>query len=307
MSNKNLPMYSEYAYRKPPKDNEFHFIINQVKYIEEFMAKGELAYDNDESATIELLARYYRNYKSLPKNECEELIYQYLNDYYIKTFGQEILNNCGKVVDAISNACSYRRYNTCHGYKPLRDFDGIWITQKEINTIKQLENIEEQELLFGVLCFTKMYDENNRRNMRKVNHLWYVENSVLRRCIGWKKGTVNKVEAMLADFYDRGLVSLIENRDKYELFIPNRQPIFSNQCCIVDDEGEGVVYLDNFDTLGLVWKKILGQKNIKQCVCGRYFETCSNRQKYCPKCGGNKPKKPISRLGKRPLRKHKKQ
>jgi hypothetical protein len=180
-------MFSEYAYRKAPTDLEFHFIINQVQYIEDLLANKKLAYDDELGATIDLLARYYRNYKGLSKEDASDAVYRIISQ----------VCDASWVCKVIDRACSKNRLAGGRAYMPLRDFNGIWITQKEIDIIQQLESLEEQELLFGVLCFTKMYDENNRRHNRKVNHLWYVDVSVLRRCIGWKKGTKEKLEHML--------------------------------------------------------------------------------------------------------------
>lgn len=287
---KNLLMLNGYEWRKAPSDIEFHFIINEVQYIEDVLSKGMLAYDDDLGATISLLARYYRNYKGLSKADCESKIYKYINDYYTKSLGFEIIPNVGSVLRAIERACSARRYKDNHGYKAIRDFDGIGVTQKEIDTIKQLESLEEQELLFGVLCFTKMYDETNRRQGRKINHLFYVESSVIRRCIGWKRGTTDKVNSMIGDFIDSGLLGFIENRDKYENVLGVRQPFVTKQCLIVDD-GEPVLFVDNFNTLGLTWQFILGNKKVKKCSCGRYFEARSNRQKSCSKCSPPRKRK----------------
>jgi hypothetical protein len=309
MSTKNLPLLNGYEWRKPPKDIEFHFVINQVKYVEDLIAKSELAYDNDYAATIELLARYYRNYKQLPKNECEKLIYKYLNDYNIKVFGHGIIGNCSLYEKTISAACSTRRYSNCHGYKPLRDFDGISITKKEIETIQHLDSLQEQEVLFGVLCFTKMYNEMNKQQGRKINNLYYMESNVLRRCIGWKRNQKEQLFKVTSDLIERGFIGFIENRDKYSFLCDNRQPICTYQCNIVDYDEEAVLFIDNFDTLGLTLQFILGNKKIKKCACGRYFHMKSNRQYKCPLCGGTSPiikeRKPYTRNGKRGMGKQK--
>ena len=268
MSNKHRPVFDEYAYRKAPSDLEFHFIINEVKYVEDLISNYKLAYDDDIEATIAILARYYRGYKKLPKADCETLILKHISNYYENVIGHEIMNDYSYIDKKINWACSARRYKNNHGYKAIRDFDGINITQKEIDTIKQLENIEEQELLFGILCFTKMYDETNRRRGRKINHLFYVESSVIRRCIGWKKGTVDKLVKKIGDLMDKGLLGYIENRDKYEPILGVRQPFITKKCLIVDEEGDSVLFIDNFDTLGLTWRYLIGDKSIKKCSCG---------------------------------------
>lgn len=307
MSGKHIPVLNGYEWRKPPKDIEWHYIINQVEYVEDMMQKGTLAYDESIDATIKLLAQYYRNYKKLPKSECEDIIAAYIVDYYVRIYGAEPLGLESTLLKAVKAACSNKKYKNCHGYKPLRDFDGVSVTAKEIDTIKQLQSLPEQELLFCILCFAKMYDETNRLHNRKVNHLYYVSGDVLRRCAGWKRGYEDKLSAAMTHLFDLGFVSNINNRDKYGFLAPNRQPILTYKCNIVDDDGEQVLFIDNFDTLSLTWQYILGDKHIKKCECGRYFKANSNSQKRCPLCGGPMPKehKPITRNGKHAMGKRK--
>lgn len=308
MGAKNTMILNGYEYSKPPKDVEWHYIINQVRYVEELIQNRELAYDCDMEQTIALLARYYRNYKQLTKEESEQLVYEHIRQWFIKELEREPLNEYTPIMKSISAACSTRRYKNCHGYKPLRDFDGISVTQKEIDTIKQLDSPQEQELLFGILCFTKMYDEMNRREGRKVNHLFYPEACVLRRCIGWKRVSEQQLQETMSQLMDCGYVGVIENRDKFQFLAQNRQPLYTKKCNIVDDEGEPILFVDNFDTLNLTWQFLLGNDKIKKCECGRYFQPKCNAQKKCPLCGNTstqaKPKKPKTRNGKREIRKH---
>lgn len=292
MSTKNLPLYNPYAFRKAPKDIEFHYIINQVKYIEDFISRGELAYDNDEEATISLLARYYRNYKGFEKYICEIIIYNYIEDYYKRLLGVEVIGDAGNLIGRISKACSMRRYRNNHSYKSLRDFDGVYITKNEMETIMKLSG-EEQEVLFACLCFTKMYNEHNRRQGRKINNLFYVSDSVLRRVLGWKRGTADKIHYIINNLAEKGYISHVINRDKYEDFRGTLQPMFTPQCLIVDDDSEQLLFIDNFDCLHLTLRFILGDKKVKKCECGRYFEADSNRRVKCHKCSPsrNRPKK----------------
>lgn len=270
MSTKNIHNISPHAYKTPPKDINFHFIINQVKYIEGLLANNKLAYDDDVVATINLLARYYRNYKGMNKPAAEDIIYEFISGIYDAPW----------LCLEIMKACSANPLTGGQAYKALRNVDGVWITQKEIETIKQQAE-EEQSLLFSILCFAKLFDAHNKNIGRDVKHLFYVEDSVLRRAAGFKKGT--KLDDLLHNLYNKGLIDFVENHDKYKGIKPNRQPTYSRQCCIVD-EGEPCFYVDNFDALHLTWRMILGDKKIGQCECGKYFEKNSNRQKKCKKC-----------------------
>jgi hypothetical protein len=281
---KNIPIIPEYAYRKAPKDIDWHFIINEVKYVEDFMSRLELAYDEDIPSTISLLARYYRNYKGFEKAVCDDLILDYIQRYYREKMDSELVGDFSYTLKKIQHATSLKHYSDNHGGKPLRDFDGIYITQEEIDKIWDLRSLEEQEVLFACLCFTKMYNETNRRQGRKINNLFYVSTPVLRRCIGWKKGTNDKLEETMKSLMDKGYLGFVENRDKYERIIGRtNQPFVTRQCKIVS-EGENVLFIDNFDTLGLAWQFISGNKTVKKCDCGRYFQVTSNRQKKCKKC-----------------------
>ena len=301
-------MYSQYAYRKAPTDLEYHYIINEVKYIEDVMDNLELAYDNDLKATINLMARYYRNYKGLEKGVSENHILEYIIRYYREKLDTELISGFTSVYKRIQHACSCQRFKDNQGYKPLRDFDGVSITQKEIDTIKELDTLEEQEVAFAILCFTKMYNETNRRQGRKINNLFYVDISVIRRCIGWKKGTKNEVALTMNKLKEKGLLDVIENRDKYgDAMCKTRQPFITNQCKFVDD-GEEVLFVDCFDTLNLTWQFILGKKTVKKCACGRYFDANSNRQKQCRKCNPKiSEKKPKKKTNKKSLRRMGKQ
>lgn len=287
---KSAPIISDYAWRKPPKDIEWHYVINQVKYVEELIDKVELAYDSDLDATIPLLARYYRNYKGFSKEKSENLVYEHIEKWFWKELDRPPMSECSVLLTRISHACSNRRYKNCHGYKPLRDFDGINVTVGEIETIKQLDDLKHQELLFCILCFTKMYNETNRRQGRKVNNLYYVDTNVLRRCCGWKKNEGKEVPLVMQELIERELIGIIDNKDKYAFLSQNRQPICTEQCKIVDDDSEVYLYIDNFDTLGLTWQFILGNSKVKKCECGRYFQVNSNAQKKCPRCGYANPK-----------------
>lgn len=310
MSTKNLPIINGNEWRTPPKDIEWHYIINQVKYVEQLIKDQELAYDNDIQQTIALLARYYRNYKGFSLEKSKELVHEHIRVCFIKLFGREPMNEITDISRSIEQACSTRRYKRCHGYKPLRDFDGVSITQQEIDTIKQLDSLQEQQLLFGILCFTKMYDEMNRREGRKINHLYYVDSCVLRRCIGWKRGYEEQMQEIMSKFHDCKYIGITKNYDKFQFLSANRQPLYTERCNIVDDDGEEVLFIDNFDTLNLTWEFILGNSKIKKCECGRYFQKKCNAQKKCPLCGNTSPKikepKPKTRNGKRGMGRHKK-
>ena len=304
---KHSPILSGYEWRTPPKDIDFHYIINEVAHVEETMKNNSLVYDGDLTQavrTIHMLARYFRNYKGFDKKTSETIIFNYMEKVYREKFDLAFTR-----LKTIEEACSTRRNTYNHGYKPLRDFDSIGITHAEIEKIQQLETVEEQELAFSILCFTKMYNETNRRQGRKINNLCYISHSVLRRCIGWKRGTDQKIPEMIYELSQKGFTNIIDNFDKYEAFIPNRQPLFTLQCLIVDPDGEEICQIDNFDTLNFTWRFLCGDKNIKKCECGRYFERKSNRQYKCPKCGGTDPKKkekkPQSRNGKVGLKRRK--
>lgn len=275
-------LFNYHEMRKNPKDTEWHYVINQVAYVEECLAKGKMLYDDDPLETIRMLARYYRNYKGLPLHVAENKVIKFM---------QLVEDDQQKFYVMIEHACSTRRYPDCEGYKPLRDFDGIYITQAELDSIKELTDKKEQQVLFACLCFTKMYNETKRRHGRKQNNLFYASETIIRRSIGWKKNTQQEVVDVMSSLYAKGKLSTINNvRNPYGFYKSN-QPLYTNQCLIVDNDSEKILYLDNFDTLNLVLEKLLGNKKIKQCSCGRYFEANSNRQQKCVACGGNPPKK----------------
>ena len=236
------------------------YIFNEKAHIEDIMNNGKVDSVNI-NKTIKKLARYNYYVLNLSNTESYDKIVRYMNencDDFCEIGSFEDINGC--IRDANKSA--------------WKDVASVVITQKELDTIKSLNDIRKEKLAFVLLADAK-YD--NAFKQKNIN-LSYLNNSDLYRMA--RVTMPIKERSMFLHFlYENNLVEI------------NLNPTTSHKKLLyVDMEEEfeiGLVLNEkNYDELAFTymnWKDGGGYKECKSC--GRLFRTKKQgNQIYCKKC-----------------------
>lgn len=215
---------------------------------------------------INLLARYFLTYpnengKFPTKKELAATLQEYLKgqyDDYQSVKWQELIEK------------AIKRAKT----SPIIDLEYIPVTQKELDTIKDIGNKKLEKLAFTCLVVAKYYDLRNSSNNGYVN-LDYSSLFKLARVTA----TTYEQPLLLNDLKQKGLVQRCKKVDN-----PNFRVLF------IDDASDIVLKIDDLRELGYTYLEYLGESFIRCAGCGVLMRKKSNVMKYCKSCGCYQPK-----------------
>lgn len=248
-------------------------ILNEVKKAEEIIFTGELG--NKPSATLFMLAKYYRKYCNYNQKDTIIALNEFMNKNY-KNYNSVLWEN---IIESISkNSLKYE----------LRKIDNIGITKNELDIIKKLNNINHEKLVFSMLCYAKAHNETNKNNNNWVNCTIPELFKVSRVSLKYK----NDKMYMLNDIKNN---LLIDEKDDNGNLIKQSLISFSKKndnknirLNFVDEKNEDIVLLINdFRELGYEYLLYLGENYSKCETCGILFkQNKNNTYKYCNKHRG---------------------
>lgn len=212
------------------------------------------------SATLFLLARYYKQIVGLKKPDINKKLHNLMEQLYpgyIKANWEEVID---KAVQTSKK-------------RPLINIDGIPVTQDELDIVDALPNIKLRRLAFTMICVAKYFNE-----LRDTNNGWvnlapkdiFILANVNASC---------RVQAELyAELTDAGIITY-SNRagsDNAKVQILSKSP--------------GVLVVKDMRNLGYEYMKYKGEPYFHCKRCG--ILTKQNKQhnrKYCPDCAGWRP------------------
>ncbi len=200
---------------------------------------------------LNLILRYNINELKMDKKSAIENANEFMKSCY-GGYNQSRWNSY--INNVISNASN----------KPLRNLNAIPVTQKEIDDINTIENINVQKLAFACLVIAKM-------NIVLYNHSWVsISDKDLFKLanLDYHEEYMNK---LIHKLYKLGFISFSNRVDNTSI---KYEKINSES----DKSAFNITYLSD---LGYWWQHINGEKfNICE-ECGRLYKPASPNQRYC--------------------------
>ena len=255
-------------------------ILDELKHAENMLEKGfELKqYDFE----LKILAKYYssqnKNVEEI-KVELIEFCKRYITDF-----------NEVKFINLIKRACSYSQKNTLFTMSPVE------VTENEIQTIKELNDLKLEKVAFVLLIVGKLNRQSYEHYMDdKIAYITTInedEKKKKKLPIPEKRegyyadGKINSFfesakiylkkkerNTIMKQLIDLGLITMTK-KCKYKINFVNE----------FDDCSEVVLTINKFEDCVLEYMKYIGD-NIGNCeVCGYLFEIKGKNHRMCKTC-----------------------
>lgn len=232
-------------------------VLNEIKYAEEILKTGKI--DKKPSATISLLAKYYRQYKNKSENETIEIINEFMDKYY-PFFNKVKWQN--SIVGIVSKATQYK----------LREIENISISKNELNKIKELKNERLERLLFTMLCFAKTYNMTS-----EINN-------------GWVNTDINEI-------YNTARVSVKQADEKHFIIhkliqdgyleCSKKNTNLNLRITFIDNSSDCILNINNLEELGYEYMQYINKGRFCRCEnCGKLIKlkNTERSKKYCKEC-----------------------
>lgn len=230
-------------------------VLNELKQAKQILSDGEIG--NKPSATLFLLGRYYRNVEGLDKNKTAEKLNEFMQKYYAN------YNSASWEGMIESIAAKSSKY-------PLREIDRIFISKRELDTIRKIKNLKYEKLAFTMLCFAKLYDAVSAQNHGWIN----TKIPEVFRSAGVTVKHRNDKFLYLNDLYTRGLISFSKSNTNLNLHVN-----------FIDGHSESELSIDDFRELGNEYLQYIGKGTFLRCnKCRVLVRKTSNNQMYCKSC-----------------------
>jgi len=229
-------------------------ILNEKEYIEAIISGKPV---ENIYYTLTLLARYYTQLGYKKGN-----IYKELENFLVKQ--KEDVLDWQESLDKIIEKRN----------KELIEIDAVPITEKELETIKQIKNRRLEKISFTILCLAKfnnmVHEKNNNWVNREIKDIFKLADI---------RDNSNKQCLSINDIKNLGLVKYSHKIDNVNLCVT-----------FIDNESEVVLKVDDFRDLGFQYLAYLGEDYIKCEGCGKPVKKSGNKMKYCDECANEKHK-----------------
>lgn len=230
-------------------------ILNELKHVNHIIEKGEVG--NKPTSTLFLLGKYYRQKENLNKSQT----FQQLNNFMIKYYKNYNPALWEDIIEDISKKA--------HKY-PLREINYISITQVELTTISDMQNIKYEKLLFTMLCYAKLYNLLSDKNKGWVNTSIQEIYRTARVAVKYKKDKF----LYLNDIERTGLISFSNKNDNLNLRVN-----------FVDNCGSPTMRISDFRELGYEYMNYINKGKFIRCIeCKKLIKKTNNKCKYCIEC-----------------------
>ena len=227
-------------------------ILNEREYAERLLEEYSLG--KDEYVSICILAKYWR-----AKGLIAPKIRRQIEDHILRS---RPYTQVFRYEDMINSAI------TASKKWPLIQLESVNITQSEIDTIKSLYQVQEQQLLFAMVCLAKYRHAVNQRSDGWINT---PRNDVYK--FANVAGSLDRRTALQRNLHDAGLIEW-----------PRRADSENVRVTFCDYTGEAAIRITDFRNLGYQWRQYLGEPYFACSECGIVIRKNSNRMKYCKDC-----------------------
>lgn len=231
-------------------------VLNEKVYAEECLKKKSL---NDKPFfTLSILAKYYYHHYGYRKARITELLTDFMEKYYPKYECNKAMWN-ESIEKIAKNAGKYT----------LFEIDGVWITDAELEIIRNIHNTVLERLAFTLLCLAKLGNIKNEKNNGWVNNVAKEVFSLARISC-----TVSERYEALGKLYE---LSLLE--------FPKRIDNLSCRVTYINDDSEKRLFISDYRELGYEYRKYNGENYARCQECGKLFKVSEKHRKFCPQCG----------------------
>lgn len=236
-------------------------ILNEKEFAENCLQT--LSTELDTYSTVMILAKYF-HYRGLPKKD----IYTSLVDFLVDS----------KSIDYAKN----RQYweNTCEWLSikadkyALLDTNGVWITKKEFNKIKELNNKVLERLAFTLLCLAK-YNAVKHEGSYWVN-FEYRDIFAMARVTCKSSERNKKINTLVKAGYVIP-AKQVDNLNLNVTFVDEETTEYS--------EENGDLFVYDFRELGYEYRKYSGEDFIRCAECGILTKGGERgTRRYCKSC-----------------------
>ena len=231
-------------------------ILNEKQYIEKMLELGDCS-PKDLGANIALLTRYMYQEKYTQKE-----IYNGIEKFASKVDSDSDINNWYSFIDK------------CIGKAKKRDLlsiDYIPITQKELDTIKEIKNPARERLAFTLLVIAKFNNLKSETNNNWINYSMDVYFNLARVTC-----KVDDRPYMIYDLKELGLVEVSKKITRFNIRIT-----------FVDNESDPVLKITDMRELGYQYQNLGPKSKIKLCKrCGKPYKVKYSKggSPYCTDC-----------------------
>lgn len=231
-------------------------ILNECKYAERCIEENSVG--ENLFKTLPILARYFSHKMGYSAEKIEDELLTFTEKNYKGYYKKRLYIN--NFIEKISSGAK----NT-----PLREIDGIWITKKELDAIRNIGDSSTERLLFSLLCYAKFNIAKNPKSNGWINDAVSEIFTVAR--ISPKSEDRAK---MIRNLNELGYVEKFKKGTK-----------INYRVTIVDRKGNGELFIDDFRELGYEYLKYCGQNFVRCAECGKLIRgNKAGTKRYCSSC-----------------------
>ena len=236
-------------------------ILNECKYAEKCLEVNSIG--ENLFQTLSILSKYFYHKKGYSVDEIEQELISFSEKNY-KNFEKKR----EYISDFISKVAKNARNNE------LREIDGVWITTDEIRAIQEIGDNSIERLLFSMLCYAKLNLEKNPNSN------------------GWVNGSMKDIfaTARVSGKSEERAYMARELRLRGYIEKSKKNTQINYRVLIIDKDGQGELFVDDFRELGYEYQKYCGQNFIRCAECGILTRGNKNgTRRYCSSCASYKP------------------
>lgn len=231
-------------------------VLNELEYAEKCISENIV--EKKPFSTLNILAKYY--YHHVGKNEKE--VAELLKDFAKKNCEGYSKNKYmwdNNIVKMVEVAIQY----------PLHQIKGVWITSKELTTIRNIHNKVLERLAFTILCLAKYNVEKNPKSDGWINYESKEIFNLARISAG-----IEEREIKFHELYKLNLIEFAKRIDNLGIKVN-----------FIDNESDNELFISDFRELGYEYLLYRGENFIRCGECGILVRGNKARTKrYCANC-----------------------
>ena len=231
-------------------------ILNEKELLRKSLEEGYID-EKKPSNTIRILVKYYFSIE-MNREQVYDSIHNFFSKNYKKYNNAKWQNTFDRIIKSVYKDSKYE----------LLDINSVKITENELNTIKDLNNIKYEKLAFVLLVYAKIYNQMNKTDSGWVN--------IEQKHIFSNAKIVIKVK-------DQGLS--LHRLEELGMINASKMVNCTNiKVNYIDENSLVVLEVKDFRDYIYEYLRWKGE-NISGCQkCGILLSPSNNRHKYCKSC-----------------------